>query len=85
MSAIGPFLSGAAPNFVINAAAYTAADQAETDRELAFTINYDAVREIARFCRDAGSSLLHISKDYVFDGSSDEPYTETDGVGPTGV
>lgn len=85
LSAIGPFLKGAAPNFVINAAAYTAVDQAETDRELAFTINSDAVREIAHYCRDAGCSLLHISTDYVFDGSSDEPYAEFDEVGPTGI
>ena len=82
---VKPFLRRVAPDFVVNAAAYTAVDQAETDRELAFAINSDAVREIAHYCRDAGSSLLHISTDYVFDGSSDEPYAEFDEVGPTGV
>lgn len=82
---VKPFLKSAAPDFVVNAAAYTAVDQAETDKELAFAINSDAVKEIAHYCRDAGSSLLHISTDYVFDGSSDEPYAELDEVGPTGV
>ena len=82
---VQPFLRELAPGFVVNAAAYTAVDQAETDRELAFAINSDAVREITHFCRDAGSSLLHISTDYVFDGRGDEPYAEFDEVGPAGV
>lgn len=85
LNAIKPFLRKVAPDFVVNAAAYTAVDQAETDRELAFTINSEAVSEIAHFCQDAGSSLVHISTDYVFEGSSNEPYAEVDEVGPTGV
>jgi len=73
------------PDLVINAAAYTAVDQAEKDDELAFSINRDAVANLAEACYEASIPLFHISTDYVFDGSAKIPYMETDFVSPLGV
>ncbi len=70
---------------VINAAAYTAVDQAETDPVTARTVNADAPGAIARACAARGLPLLHISTDYVFDGSGDRPWQEGDATGPLGV
>lgn len=78
-------LSKAAPKIIVNPAAYTAVDAAETDREQAFTINRDAVAEIARYSKDTDTPLIHFSTDYVFSGTVEVPYSETDPVGPTGV
>ncbi|NND80908.1 MAG: dTDP-4-dehydrorhamnose reductase [Gammaproteobacteria bacterium] len=73
------------PSLIINPAAYTAVDQAEQDREAAFTINRDAVSEIAAWCRAHNKPLIHYSTDYVFDGAATEPYTEQDAAAPSGV
>ncbi len=73
------------PDLVINAAAYTAVDKAETESELAFAINRDAVASLARACKKQGIPLFHISTDYVFDGTKDKPYRESDPVAPLGV
>jgi dTDP-4-dehydrorhamnose reductase len=70
------------PGLVINAAAYTAVDKAEDDRIAAFALNADAPREMAIATAAAGIPLLHISTDYVFDGSSDRPYREADHCAP---
>lgn len=72
------------PRAVINAAAYTAVDQAESEREQAMALNVVAPRNIARVCADAGVPLVHVSTDYVFDGQ-DAPYSEDDPVGPLNV
>lgn len=74
-----------APKVVINAAAYTAVDAAEGDRDTAFRVNGEAVGEIARAAHKAGAALIHISTDYVFDGAKQEPYVETDPVNPLNV
>ena len=64
------------PDFVINCAAYTAVDDAETHEELAYKVNGLGVRLIADECRKAAAWLVHVSTDYVFDGTATEPYRE---------
>ncbi len=73
------------PELVINAAAYTAVDRAESEPDQAFAVNAEAPARIARLCRGSGASLLHVSTDYVFDGTKTTPYTEDDPVNPLGV
>jgi dTDP-4-dehydrorhamnose reductase len=70
---------------VINCAAYTAVDKAETERELAFKVNRDAVKNLVKVCNQYGSLLVHISTDYVFDGNHNIPYTEEDQPNPQSV
>jgi dTDP-4-dehydrorhamnose reductase len=78
-------LSNAAPDVIVNAAAYTAVDKAETDRERARAVNGTAVDAMARYGADAGALLVHYSTDYVFDGEKPGPYTETDAANPQSV
>lgn len=73
------------PKLVVNAAAYTAVDQAESDEDAAHALNAAAPGELARLCAERNSPLIHLSTDYVFDGSKDAPYTEDDPVNPLGV
>ena len=73
------------PELVINAAAYTAVDKAETDVERAYAVNADGVGFLATAAEKMGIPLLHISTDYVFSGDGDRPYTPDDVTGPTGV
>jgi dTDP-4-dehydrorhamnose reductase len=73
------------PDLVINAAAYTAVDKAESDVELAFMVNKQGVINLAHACEQADIPLFHISTDYVFDGMSNQPYRETDIVSPLSV
>jgi dTDP-4-dehydrorhamnose reductase len=73
------------PELIINAAAYTGVDRAEDERELAFRINADAPATIAYWAADRGVPLLHFSTDYVFDGSGDRPWQESDPVAPLSV
>ena len=73
------------PDIVINCAAYTAVDKAETDSSTADTINHLAIATLATLCAQSGAKLVHISTDYVFDGSSPVAYTETDLPGPKSV
>lgn len=70
---------------VINAAAYTAVDRAETDAAAAYAVNRDGPAHLAGACAEAGVPLLHVSTDYVFDGSKAAPYREDDPVAPLGV
>jgi dTDP-4-dehydrorhamnose reductase len=70
---------------VINAAAYTAVDKAETDQELAYAVNAGGVANLATAAEKMGIPLLHISTDYVFSGDGDKPYTPDDVTAPTGV
>jgi dTDP-4-dehydrorhamnose reductase len=73
------------PRLVINAAAYTAVDRAESDADAAYRANRDGPAALARLCAAAEIPLIHISTDYVFDGLKPEPYVETDPVAPQGV
>lgn len=73
---------GINPDVVVNAAAYTAVDQAEIERDVAFRINSDAVNEVAKECATRDIPLVHYSTDYVFDGQGERPYGPADPVGP---
>ena len=69
----------------INAAAYTDVDGAETNKALAYAINATAVENLAKVCKHHGCWLIHISTDYVFDGTLDRPYTPSDTPNPLNV
>ena len=75
---INEYLTKENPDYIINCAAYTAVDKAESDKELANTINNLAVKTIAQWCSSNTCKLIHISTDYVFDGNSPLPYKEED-------
>ena len=72
-------------DWIINCAAYTAVDKAESDAELARKLNEEGPRNIARAARHIGAKLIHISTDYVFDGTASSPYTEEMEKQPIGV
>ncbi|KAA1054018.1 dTDP-4-dehydrorhamnose reductase [Azospirillum argentinense] len=74
-----------APGLVVNATAYTAVDKAESDQETAFAVNRDGPARLAASCAACGIPLIHISTDYVFDGTKAAPYVEDDPVAPLGV
>jgi dTDP-4-dehydrorhamnose reductase len=82
---LAALVAGSAPDVVVNAAAYTAVDQAETDREAAFRVNAEAPAALARACAECGALLVHYSTDYVFDGNATRPYREDDPTAPLGV
>jgi len=73
------------PDAVINAAAYTAVDKAESEEKLATLINGEAPGAIAAGCRDLGIPMVHFSTDYVFDGAGDHPFAPGDPVAPLGA
>jgi dTDP-4-dehydrorhamnose reductase len=70
---------------IINAAAYTAVDQAETDEEEAYRVNTDAVKFIAQYCARKDIAFIHISTDYVFNGQNNSPYKPSDATDPLGI
>ncbi len=70
------------PSFFINCAAYTAVDKAETEKEVAYKINAEAVGIIATYCNQFKTVLIHVSTDYVFDGEGNKPYSEDDATNP---
>ena len=70
---------------IINAAAYTAVDKAESEPELARRVNEEGPAALAKLCSRFDIPLLHVSTDYVFDGNSQTPYTEADQTNPTGI
>ena len=74
-----------APDFCINAAAYTAVDLAETDVEKAFLVNADGTENLAEACAENNVQFIHVSTDYVFDGENNLAYTEEDFTNPLGV
>jgi dTDP-4-dehydrorhamnose reductase len=73
------------PWLVINAAAYTKVDLAESEAGLAFRVNRDGPANLAAVCAETDAALIHISTDFVFDGGKGAPYTETDPIGPVSV
>ena len=79
---LADFCSSYPLDYIINCAAYTAVDQAELEKDLAFAINAEGPGVLAEVCADQGIRLVHISTDYVFDGESDIPYRESDPTAP---
>lgn len=73
------------PDFVINCAAYTAVDKAETEQEIAEKVNALAPEILGKFSKKIGAKQIHISTDYVFSGDANRPYSEEDTVNPQGV
>lgn len=78
-------IRAAQPDIVVNTAAYTAVDKAESEPQRAFAINRDGAAAAARATHDLGIPFIHISTDYVFDGRKPEPYREDDETGPLNV
>lgn len=78
-------LEAAAPDAIVSAAAYTAVDKAESESDLAHAVNGAGAQAVAQAAKTLGVPLVHVSTDYVFDGTLDRPYVESDPTGPTGV
>ena len=78
-------LDAVSPSLVVNAAAYTAVDKAESEPDAAWRANRDGPAALGAWCAERGARLIHISTDYVFDGLKGAPYVEEDATGPTGV
>ena len=73
------------PQAVVNCAAYTAVDRAESEARTAHAVNVKAVAQLAATCARNGAALVHVSTDYVFDGNANRPYRENDATNPLGV
>ena len=83
--AVKDYFATHAIEYCINCAAYTAVDKAEAEKENAFLINAGAVANLAKICEENKTQLIHISTDYVFDGTATEPYKETDKTNPKSI
>jgi dTDP-4-dehydrorhamnose reductase len=83
--ALATFAAGKDFGWIVNCAAYTAVDKAEDEAELCERLNVEGPRNVARVARSIGARMLHISTDYVFDGSGSRPYREDDPLSPIGV
>ena len=83
--AVDAFVALHKPNVLINCAAYTAVDKAEDDLALCYKINCDAVRNLGEVAQAHSMMVIHVSTDYVFDGTGHIPYTEDMAVSPTNV
>ena len=84
-NAVHSFFDANAFDICINTAAYTAVDKAESEQELAFSVNGEALENIAKTCSSLDVTLIHVSTDYVFDGKKNSPYTVDDITGPINV
>jgi len=82
---LAQLVADARPDAVVNAAAYTAVDKAETDRDVAWRINADAVGELGRLLAARGTPIIHYSTDFVFPGTGTRPYLEDDVASPLNV
>lgn len=83
--AVATAVAALAPDAVVNPAAYTAVDAAESDRDTAFRVNRDGVAALAAACAARGAPLIHLSTDYVFNGTGTRPYRPDDPVAPLGA
>jgi dTDP-4-dehydrorhamnose reductase len=82
VAAVRAAIRSARPDVIVNAAAYTAVDKAETETELAFAVNAAAPEAMAIEAKASGIPLIHYSTDYAYDGRKNGPYTESDATGP---
>lgn len=82
---VNEILIAFSPDIVINAAAYTAVDKAESDIEAAYSVNKTGASNLASACKAINAKLIHISTDFVFDGAKTTPYVSTDVTNPLGV
>jgi len=85
LNGLGHLLTEQAPDIIVNAAAYTAVDKAETNEDLAQRINADAVKVIAQYAKEKNALFVHYSTDYVFDGKKDAPYEVDDQTNPQSI
>lgn len=83
--AVRTYVSARKIDYILNCAAYTAVDRAEENEELCFRINRDAIKNLGMAARSAGAKVIHVSTDYVFDGTNHLPYVETDTPCPASV
>ena len=83
--AVKDFVAGHDVRYILNCAAYTAVDKAEDDEELCLRINRDAVRNLGEAAQMVGAKVIHVSTDYVFDGTNCSPYTEEESTCPVSV
>ena len=83
--AVRAMIRAVRPRWIVNPGAYTAVDKAESEPELAYAINAEAVKTIGQEALAIGAGVIHFSTDYVFDGASSAPYRETDATGPMSV
>jgi len=79
---VAKVLYDAKPDVVVSAAAYTAVDRAESEPEVAFAVNRDGARAVAKAAKELGIPVIHLSTDYVFDGTKGSPYVESDPTAP---
>ncbi len=84
-AAVSETIAALEPDFLVNCAAYTAVDKAESDKDICYAINADAVTFLAKACAENHIKFIHISTDYVFDGFSDKGYKEDDVTNPQNV
>lgn len=84
-AAVSHFVDRLRPAAIVNCAAYTAVDKAESDSTLAYAVNRDGARNLARAAKQSGARLVQISTDFVFDGRQSTPYRTTDTPAPLGV
>jgi dTDP-4-dehydrorhamnose reductase len=82
---VNQFFKNNKVDFCINAAAYTAVDKAESEIDIAEAVNISGPRNLAQACKKHNTKLIHISTDFVFDGTASKPYLETDETNPLGV
>jgi len=85
VSAVKDMVAKSGARLVVNAAAYTAVDRAESESDLAYAVNCNGAANLAEACSQANIPLIHISTDYVFDGTKGSAYVETDSISPIGV
>jgi dTDP-4-dehydrorhamnose reductase len=84
-AAVSAVLGEIGPGTIINAAAYTAVDKAESEPDAAYAVNRDGAANLAKASRETGCRLVHLSTDFVFDGNRSSPYRPTDATNPLGV
>lgn len=84
-NAVTERISSFKPDFVINAAAYTAVDKAESDSDAAYNVNQQGAKNLALACKEIGAKLIHVSTDFVFDATKNTPYQPEDPTNPLGV